>query len=31
MSEKIIGNIYIHPEWLERIKEEFDDLRGGNQ
>jgi len=27
MTDKVVGNIYTHPEWLERIKEEFDALR----
>ena len=27
-SDKVIGNIYTHPEWLERIRKEFDALRG---
>lgn len=31
MSDKVSGNIYDHPEWLERIKEEFDALRGGKK
>jgi len=30
-SDKIIGNIYNHPEWLERIKEEFDITRGNKK
>lgn len=27
-SDKVIGNIYTHPEWLRTIKKEFDALRG---
>ena len=31
MSDKVIGNIYTHPEWLRMIKKEFDALRGDKQ
>jgi len=30
-SDKVVGNIYTHPEWLQRIRKEYDILRGDNK
>lgn len=30
-SDKVIGNIFTHPEWLQKIRKEFDTLRGDNK